>query len=162
MVTGIEHPAPRVNGTADRFRHVGARIVLPAGGVAVRGRGCPRTGSGVPAAGPLIIPLPIGGVRPGAGVIRSRLVLSLCGSGFAPPYEISYRGVKLPRVSAALGCFWLRRGAGLPQVGERAIEPDAKGRSSREANLPTLCMVKSPKNPSFAFLQAPRCSSSFR
>ena len=38
-VTGVEHPAPRANGTADRFRRVGARIVFPAGGPAVRGRG---------------------------------------------------------------------------------------------------------------------------
>jgi len=28
--------------------------------------------------------------------------------------------VKLPRVSAAFGRFYLRRGAGLPQVGHRA------------------------------------------
>jgi hypothetical protein len=27
------------------------------------------------------------------------------GRGFTPPYEISYRGVKLPRVSAALGAL---------------------------------------------------------
>jgi hypothetical protein len=29
---------------------------------------------------------------------------------FSPPYEISYRGVKLPRISAALGPCYLRRG----------------------------------------------------
>ena len=38
-----------------------------------------------------------------AGVIHSRLVLSPSGVGFSPPCEISYRGVKLPRVSTALG-----------------------------------------------------------
>ena len=53
-------------------------------------------------AGPSIIPLRIGEARPVAGVIHSRLVLSPSGVGFSPPYEISYRGVKLPRVSAAL------------------------------------------------------------
>jgi hypothetical protein len=37
--------------------------------------------------------------------------------GFSRPYEISYRGVKLPRVSAALGRSDLRRGAALPQMG---------------------------------------------
>ena len=37
-------------------------------------------------------------------------------SGFTPPYETSYRGVKLPRVSAALGRLDLRRGADLPPV----------------------------------------------
>ena len=36
--------------------------------------------------------------------------------GFTPPYDISYRGLKLPRVSAAIGRFYLRRGADLPQV----------------------------------------------
>ena len=36
--------------------------------------------------------------------------------GFTPPSEISYRRLKLPRVSAALGRFYLRRGADLPQV----------------------------------------------
>jgi hypothetical protein len=37
--------------------------------------------------------------------------------GFTPPYEISYRGLKLPRVSAAHGRSYLRRGADLSQVG---------------------------------------------
>ena len=37
--------------------------------------------------------------------------------GFIPPYDISYRGLKLPRVSAAFGRFELRREADLPQVG---------------------------------------------
>jgi hypothetical protein len=35
---------------------------------------------------------------------------------FGSPYEISYRGVKLSRVSAGVGRFCLRRGADLPQV----------------------------------------------
>jgi hypothetical protein len=38
-----------------------------------------------------------------AGVIHSRLVLSSSGSGFNPPYKISYRDLKLPRVPAAFG-----------------------------------------------------------
>jgi hypothetical protein len=104
-VTGVEHPPPRVNGTADRFRRVGARIVLPAGGPAVRGPVSPVTGSGVPAAGPLIIPLRIGEARPVAGVIHSLLMRSPFGSGFSLPYEISYRRLKLPRVSAPLVCL---------------------------------------------------------
>ena len=37
-------------------------------------------------------------------------------SGGSPPCEISYRGLKLPRFSAILGCFHLRRAADLPQV----------------------------------------------
>jgi hypothetical protein len=37
--------------------------------------------------------------------------------GFSPPYKISYRDVKLSRVSAALGRFELRREADLPQEG---------------------------------------------
>src|SRR5215831_18007928 len=41
--------------------------------------------------------------------------------GFPPPYGISYRGVKLPRVSAGFGRLGLRRGADLPQVGNPAI-----------------------------------------
>src|SRR5215472_15118178 len=36
--------------------------------------------------------------------------------GFSPPPRISYRGVKLPRVSAVLGRLDLRRGADLPQA----------------------------------------------
>jgi hypothetical protein len=116
-VTGVEHPAPRANGTADRFRSVRVRIVLPAGGPAVRGPASPLTGSGVPAAAASIIPLRIGEARRGAGATHSRLALSPSGSGFSPPYDISYRGVKLPRVSAALGGSELRRGTDLPQVG---------------------------------------------
>ena len=71
-VTGVEHPAPRANGTADRFRRVGARIVFPAGGPAVRGQGSPLTGSGAPAAAPSIIPSPIGAGRLGVGVTHSQ------------------------------------------------------------------------------------------
>jgi hypothetical protein len=41
----------------------------------------------------------------------------LADQGFSPPPPISYCGVKLPRVSAPLGRFYLRRGADLPQVG---------------------------------------------
>src|SRR3974377_1096680 len=35
---------------------------------------------------------------------------------FSPPYGISYRGLKPPRISAALGRCYLRRGADLPQL----------------------------------------------
>jgi hypothetical protein len=42
--------------------------------------------------------------------------------GFTPPREISYRGVKLHRVSAALRRSDLRRGADLPQVGRCSRE----------------------------------------
>ena len=46
-------------------------------------------------------------------------VLSLAGSGFGPPSEISYRGLKLSRVPAAFGRFQLRRLTDLPQVAQR-------------------------------------------
>jgi len=36
------------------------------------------------------------------------------GSGFGPPYDISYGGLKLRGLSAALGRYYLRRGADLP------------------------------------------------
>src|SRR5215468_6826238 len=100
-VTGIEQPAPRANRTVDRFPRVGVRIVFPAGELAVRGPVSPFTGPGVPVAAPSIIPLQIGEVRLGVGVIRSQLVLSPSGSGFSPHNEISYRGMKLCRYSAA-------------------------------------------------------------
>jgi hypothetical protein len=58
---------------------------------------------------------------------RAARALSLCRTsaldsaradrGFTPPYDISYRGVKLSRLSAPVGRFCLRRGADLPQVG---------------------------------------------
>src|SRR5215467_5358551 len=72
-VTGDEHPTPRINGTADRFRRVGARIVLLVGGVPNRGWASPRTGSGVPRAGPLIIRSQTGAARRAAGVIRNSI-----------------------------------------------------------------------------------------
>jgi hypothetical protein len=37
--------------------------------------------------------------------------------GFSRSYNISYRDLKLPRVCAGLGRFYLRREADLPQVG---------------------------------------------
>jgi hypothetical protein len=46
--------------------------------------------------------------------------------GFGPPYKISYGGLKLPKVSAILGRFYLRRRAGLLQV-TSAIEIGASG-----------------------------------
>jgi hypothetical protein len=91
--------------------------ILPVGGFAVRGRVFLPIGSGVRRAGPLIILSQTGAGRPAAGAIHSRLVLSLSGSGFTPPYEISYRGVKLPRVSAAVGAILPAVRGGLPQVG---------------------------------------------
>jgi hypothetical protein len=65
-------PAPQANGTADRFRRFGVRIVLPAGGPAVRGPVSQLTGSGVPAPPPSIIPLRTGAGRPAAGAIHSQ------------------------------------------------------------------------------------------
>ena len=58
--------------------------------------------------------------------------------GFSPPYEISYRGVKLPRVSAAFGRSYLRREADLPQVdslGPSALisRPSLRGRARPDA-----------------------------
>ena len=108
MVTGVEHPAPRANGTADRFRRVGGRAVLLAGGLAVRGPASRLTGSGVLRAGLLIIRSQTGAARRAAGVIHSHPVLSPSGSGFTPRNEISYRGVKPPRVSAGFGRSDLR------------------------------------------------------
>src|SRR5215472_3681535 len=79
-VGGTGDPITRGSGTADGFLVTGFPTVLPAGGFAVRRRACLPTGSGVPAAGPLIILLQIGEVRLGAGVIRSQPVLSPSGS----------------------------------------------------------------------------------
>ena len=45
---------------------------IMAGGVPMVGRRSPLTGSGVPAAGPSIIPSRIGEAQPAGGVIRSR------------------------------------------------------------------------------------------
>jgi hypothetical protein len=55
---------------------IGCRMVFLADGVSIRGRGSPPTGSGVPAAGPLIIHSQTGAARLGAGVIRSRQIRS--------------------------------------------------------------------------------------
>jgi hypothetical protein len=41
--------------------------------------------------------------------------------GFTPPYDISYRGVKLRRLSAALGRSYLRPEPDLPQVGRPSL-----------------------------------------
>jgi len=82
-VTGVKHPVPRANGTADQFRVSGVRTVLPAGGFAVRGRGCLRTGSTFPGAQSLMILSQIGEARPAAGVIRSRGVRSPSYCGLA-------------------------------------------------------------------------------
>ena len=107
-MTGIERQV---------FRVTGFRTVLLADGSAVRCLGC-RTGSGSPAAPSSIIPFQTGAARLTAGVIHSQLVLIPSGSGLTPPNEISYRGVKLPRFSAAfgplVGAAWARFAAGGP------------------------------------------------
>jgi hypothetical protein len=55
--------------------------------------------------------------RPRVGPVpHQRLAQPPPNRGFTPPYGISYRGVKLLRLSAALGRSDLRRGADLPQV----------------------------------------------
>jgi len=65
--------------------------------------------------------------RSSSGVRRSRPIgavvdpdltgaLARARRGFRPPYDNSYRGVKLTRISAALGRYCLRRGVDLPQV----------------------------------------------
>jgi hypothetical protein len=41
----------------------------------------------------------------------------LADRGFSRSYEISYRGLKLPRISAVLGRCHMRSGADFPQVG---------------------------------------------
>src|SRR5215469_4442480 len=73
MVGTVERPTPRINGTADRFRRAGARIVLLVGGAPIRGWASPRTGSGVPRAGPLIIRSQTGVARRAAVVIHSSI-----------------------------------------------------------------------------------------
>ena len=95
---GDWHRTPGVSRT-------GFRTVLLADGSAVRCLWCRRIGSGSLAAPFSIIPSQTGAALPVAGVIHSRLVLSPSSSGFIPPCEISYRGVKLPRVPAALGAI---------------------------------------------------------
>ena len=54
------------------IRRIGDRAVLMVGEVPIGGREFPPTGSGVPAAAPLIIPSQIGEAQAGAGVIRSQ------------------------------------------------------------------------------------------
>src|SRR5215467_11977802 len=47
-------------------------------------------------------------------IVCAAIMMPLTGwlaGGFTPPYEIPYRGMKLPRVSAALGRLDRRRGA---------------------------------------------------
>jgi DNA-binding CsgD family transcriptional regulator len=74
-------------------RRIGNRAVLMAGGVPMGGREFPPTGSGVPAAAPLIIPSPIGEAQAGAGVIRSLLQRRRLACGRDQPAD---RGVLRP------------------------------------------------------------------
>jgi hypothetical protein len=97
--------------------HVGGRMAILSDGVQRADRVSLRTGSGVPAAGPSIIPLLIGEARPEGGVIRSRsvgspsnrpgLLASQSGSGGlveCPPHQSRFgycycpEGVSLPRL----------------------------------------------------------------
>ena len=71
VVAGIRHPVMPANGKGDGFHRIGGRTVSMAGGVPMVGREFPTTGSGVPAAAPLIIPSRIGEARTGAGGIRN-------------------------------------------------------------------------------------------
>ena len=61
--------------------------------------------------------------RPCIGPVPHERVGRTCltDQGFSRRYEISYRGVKLPRVSAAFRRSYLRREAGLPHVGHQAV-----------------------------------------
>ena len=64
-------------------------------------------------------PQPPASAKPGSDPCRTRALGQRClaGQGFTRSYDIAYGGLKLRRVSAALGQFHPRRGAGLPQVG---------------------------------------------
>jgi len=64
-----KYPVTRANGTADLFPRIGGRMVGPAGGVGIPGRGSRPTGSGGPAAGRSITRSRIGEAPPGDGVI---------------------------------------------------------------------------------------------
>ena len=60
--------------------------------------------------------------------------------GFNWPYEIPYRGLKLPRISAALGYCYLRSGADLPQVDRlpHRLTPGPTG-PSPHSSVPAVC-----------------------
>jgi hypothetical protein len=72
----------------------------------------------------------------------------LTDQGFSRRHRISYRGVKLPRVSAAFGRFYLRRGAGLPQVTQpfpALIRPACPDRARRDEPLaPSRMEISAP------------------
>jgi hypothetical protein len=63
-----------VAGVVAGTRRIGGRMVIMAGGVPMAGREFPPIGSGVPTAGPLIIPSQIGEARRAGGVIPSGAV----------------------------------------------------------------------------------------
>jgi hypothetical protein len=75
--------------------------------------------------------------------------------GFSPPYRISHRGLKLPRVPAALGRCYLRSGTDLPQVA-RLLPPVIRpgwtaragtGRASRANRKPKSHCRAGPPSP---------------
>jgi hypothetical protein len=70
-LAGTRHPGKRANGDKREFRRIGGRSAALADGILMAGRRSLPTGSGVPAAAPLITPSRIGEARPAGGVIRS-------------------------------------------------------------------------------------------
>jgi len=68
----IQRPVALTNGMMEGVGLIGGRTDIMAGGGPIVGRRSPLTGSGVPAAGPSIIPSRIGEAQPAGGVIRSR------------------------------------------------------------------------------------------
>ena len=140
MVTGVEHPAPRANGMADRFRRVGSRTVVPAGGLAVCGRGSPPSGSGVPAAGPLIILSPIGEGQLAAGVIRSQRKLR---AGRSLGQDHLFGGV-LSVMQGSVGHRWAY--AVWRKERDARPRPLPKGRIAKQARL----LAVSPRTPTLA------------
>jgi len=94
---GTKYPVTRANGAAGRFARIGGRMVFPAGGDPMWGWGSRRTGFGVPAAGPLIIPSRIGGARTGGGVTpnqqrRRRPSTGARSGGVREKHRAGYRG----------------------------------------------------------------------
>src|SRR6266481_4034668 len=91
LPAAIQQPVTSASGIADGFRPIGGRTAVLSDGVLLAGRASLLTGSGVPAATPLIIRSQIGGDRPEAGVIRSWKPLSNLGRGFFFRHQKSSR-----------------------------------------------------------------------